>query len=558
VPITLDDKNATQHAGTRSGNPGTGPVRVEREVRDAADLPDDVDVLKQTILHLLASNAKLSEQLEYMLRRYHGRQSEKMDAAQLALFADLLGEAVAAAAADDRASEEKESPKEPRRKKPSGRRKIPAHLPRVIREHTLDPSMLACPTCGEERVVIGQKTSEQLELVPAKLIVIRNVMYTYACPPCGGEVETAPKPNGPIAKCLAGPGLLAHVIVSKFDDHLPVYRQEEIFRRNGIDINRSTMCGWLMGCAAALEPVYKLMHRRIHRSRVIQTDGSTLPMMDPGRGSTRASGFWVYRGDDRAPYVAYDFTEQQDRAGPVRWLRGFSGTLQADAASLYDVFFDETKFGTRVVEAGCWAHARRYFEKAKMEHPAQALMAIGWIRKLYAIEDLAKGMSKRRRRRLRRRDSREVLRGLDAWLTTIEADVLPKSKLGKAIAYVRRNWKALTRYANSGRLEIDNNASERGIKPMVVGRKNYLFAGNADGGRAAATLYTMIESAKRCRIENPEIWLADVLARVNDTPAHELADLLPDRWKLLRENAVVRQIAAATARRRAFAAMRPR
>ncbi len=261
----------------------------------------------------------------------------------------------------------------------------------------------------------------------------------------------------------------------------------------------------------------------------------------------------MYRGDDRAPYVSYDFTERQDRAGPVRWLTGFSGTLQADAAPLYDVFFDETRFGTRVVEAGCWAHARRYFEKAKMEHPAQAIAAMAQIRKLYAIEDVAKLMSKRRRRRLRRRDSRAVLRGFNAWLDTIAPDALPKSMLGRAIGYVRRHWTALTRYVNNGRLSIDNNASERGIKPMVIGRKNYLFAGSADGGRAAATFYAMIESAKRCRIENPAIWLADVLARVNDTPEHELADLLPDRWKLLHENAAVRQIESAAARRREFA-----
>jgi transposase len=305
-------------------------------VRGAADLPDDVDVLKQTIMHLLASmnklaasNAKLSEQLAYMLRRYHGRQSEKMDAAQLALFAEMLGEAVEAAGEESANAGEDAgkttSSKKPR-KKPTGRRPLPEHLPRVIEEYTLDPSMLACETCGQLRVVIGRKTSDQLELVPAKLIVICRVAYTYACRNgCEGAIETAPKPGGAICKCLAGPGLLAHVIVSKFDDHLPVYRQEEIFKRNGIDISQSTMCGWLMGCAAALEPVYKFMHRRILRSRVIQTDGSTLPMMEPGRGSTRAAGFWVYRGDDRAPYVAYDFTEKQDRAGPMRWLKGFSG-----------------------------------------------------------------------------------------------------------------------------------------------------------------------------------------------------------------------------------------
>jgi hypothetical protein len=298
------------------------------------------------------------------------------------------------------------------------------------------------------------------------------------------------------------------------------------------------------------------MHQRILRSRVIQTDGSTLPMMEPGRGSTRASGFWVYRGDDRAPYVAYDFTQTQDRAGPQRWLKGFSGTLQADASSIYDAFFDAEKCGTRVWEAGCWAHARRSFEKAKMEHPAHALVAIAWIGKLYTIDNVAKTMSKRRRRRLRRRESRAVLNGFQAWLEKIEPDALPKSKLGRAIAYVRRHWAALSRYAGSGRIEIDNNASERGIKPMVIGRKNYLFAGNADGGRAAAVFYAMIESAKRCGIAGPQIWLADVLARVNDTPEHELGDLLPDRWKLLHENAAVRRLATATARRRAFAATR--
>lgn len=569
MPTTLTTTTTTT---TTTGRCGTVSSRhaepVRREVTGIEDLPDDVEVLKQMIIHLLgsmnrlaASNAKLSEQLAYMLRRYQGRQSEKMDAAQLLLFAELLSEAVAEATDADRASEpaeEQTQSKKPPRTKPSGRRKIPAHLPRVIHEHRLDPSMLPCPCCGEERVVIGRRTSEQYELVPAKLVVTRHVTFTYACRSCGSEVETAPKPGGPIAKCLAGPGLLAHVIVNKFDDHLPVYRQEEIFRRNGIDISRSTMCGWLMGCVAALEPVYKLMHSRILRSRVVQTDGSTLPMMEPGRGSTRASGFWVYRGDDRAPYVAYDFTETQDRAGPQRWLKGFSGTLQADASSIYDIFFDEKRFGTRVVEAGCWAHARRSFEKSKLEHPAQAITAMGWIRKLYAIEDEAKRMSKRRRRRLRRRESRAVLDGFYAWLDTIEPGALPKSKLGRAIAYVRRHREALSRYASSGRLAIDNNASERGVKPMVIGRKNYLFAGNPDGGRAAATLYTMVESAKACRIENPAIWLADVLARVNDTPEHERADLLPDRWKLLNGNAAVRQIAAAAARRRAFAVMRPR
>jgi transposase len=321
---------------------------------------------------------------------------------------------------------------------------------------------------------------------------------------------------------------LSHLIVSKFLDHLPLYRLEGIFRRWGVELSRSTMCDWLATCAFLLAPIVNLMRDEILQSDIIQTDDTTVPVQDKSRNKTKTGRLWTYLGDRNHRYIVYDYTPDRSRDGPEAFLKNYqSGYLQSDAYAGYNRLHNRG-----LIEVGCWAHARRKFYEARTSDPARSHAALAWIGLLYDVERSAKDQELKDEARLslRLEKSRPILESLATWLETERTNVLPKSPMGEAISYARSNGIALNRYLESGALEIDNNASERALRTVALGRKNWLFAGSDAGGKTAATLISLCMTCKTRGIE-PWAYLRDVLDRVNTHPNSRIAELLPDRWK---------------------------
>jgi transposase len=353
----------------------------------------------------------------------------------------------------------------------------------------------------------------------------------------GGRVVSAVKPPLPIAKGLPGAGLLAHLIVSKYVDHLPLYRLERIYERQGVFLPRSTTCDWLAACGQLLRPLHDLLVAAVLRSRVIHTDDTPVKMHDPPPESPKTGRLWVYLGDREHPYNVFDFTPDRKRDGPQRFLSGFAGYLQADAFSGYDgLYLPEPVSGvSRIVEVACNAHARRKFYEARTSDAARSHLALAYYLRLYELEraakklDFAEGQIQQMRQDL----AVPILEQFRAWLDGQRAEVLPKSPLGEALGYALNNWSALVRYTESGILAIDNNVAEREMKRVAIGRKNWLFVGSLKGGQTAAVLFSFTSTCQRLGVE-PWSYLQDVLSRLPTTAAEQLAELLPDRWQAAR------------------------
>ena len=473
---------------------------------------------------------KLTHQVEHLLKARYGPRADRIDPNQELLFQELLQQL-------DTPLQRQEPPKEEKRpleskpaKRGHGRKPLPAHLPRKRIEHDLDPADRVCEQCGEEKAMIGLEKSEQLECVPASFVVLEHVFPKYACKQCVDGVVTADRPSRPIEKGLPGPGLLAQVTTSKYSDHLPLARQENIFKRHGVEIARSTQCDWMRAGAELLLPLYDRMKEEILSSKVIQTDDTPVPVRDKDLPKTRTGRLWVYRGDDAHPYTVYDYTASRKRDGPVNFLSDFSGYLQADAYGGYDGIY-ATK---AVKEVACWAHARRKFVDAQSTDSGRAVNAVARIRLLYDVEETAKDQTPEERHALRQEKSKPILDAFESWLQEEQRTVLPKSPMGQAIAYTLANWKALTRYTEDGDLSIDNNASERALRPIAIGRKNWMHCGSDRGGETAAVLYSFTQSAKRHGLD-PFEYLRDVFDRISDISMSRLDELLPDRWKAIRQ-----------------------
>jgi transposase len=553
-------------------------------------LPDEPALLKAMLRELLEllrtsrqDNESLRHRLDQLLRRLYGPRAERWDPAQLLLFPDLLTPPEAPSAvpatleATAAAPEPEQSPSRP--SKGHGRGALPSHLPRTRRVHELSSAERACPCCGVERQVIGQEVTEQLDYVPASLQVIEHVRLTYACRGCVQAAQTvrparedlrvnlpveatvaaptdalnpapeptqalpvarplictAERPGQPVPKGLPGPGLLAHVIVSKYGDHLPLYRLEHIFARSGVPLSRSTLCGWLPVCAQLLTPLYQCLVERVLDSWVVQTDDTSVPVQEPGKGRTRTGRLWVAYGDAYHPYVVYDYTPTREQVGPQTFFARYLGYLQADGYTGYDALYATG----RLVEVGCWAHARRKFYEARTTDPGRSAWVLGVIKQLYAVEQQAQEEGESRklalperwwlRLRLRQEQSVPLLTRLYQWFEGQQAEVLPKSPFGEALTYARNQWQALLRYATQGYLEIDNNRAEGALRAIAVGRKNYLFFGSDAGGETAAVLYSLVQTCKRLGVE-PWHYLRDVLEQLPNTPAAAVEDWLPDRW----------------------------
>jgi transposase len=509
-----------------------------------SELPRDVTLchaiirqLHEQLTQLQQDHAQLKHYVTVLLRSQYGPRSERLDPNQGQLFETAGSDASGDAATTDTAAGSGpttiEVPKH--RRKIGGRRPLPPDLPRERREYELPAEERACPTCHAERQKIGEETSEQLDFVPAKLVVIQHVRFKYACRHCQEHVAIAPKPPQPIEKGLPGPGLLATIITNKYGDHLPLYRLEEVFIRHGVELARSTMCGWMSECATLFEPLYDSMRARVLQSAVLHTDDTPVPVLDPTLPHTRQGRFWVYVGDAAHPYTIYDYTPSRARDGPHKFLKMFRGYLQADAFGGYDGIYLQSH--GRILEVACWAHARRKFFDAQSSAPAVAAEALARIGQLYAVERDAAAPTDahdaaalaKARHAARQQQSRPVLATLEPWLIERRRDVLPKSPIGQAIAYALSNWTALTRYVEDGRLAIDNNIAERALRGCAIGRKNWLFCGNDNGGRTAAILFSMLASAKRHGLE-PFSWLRGVLSLLADRSLPRTADLLPAHW----------------------------
>jgi transposase len=504
----------------------------------ATTLPDlnglDREALKALLVatheRLLSRESEI-EHLKLLiaqLRRMHfGRRSEKVQRQieQLELRLEDL-EAKQAASQAQRESSASANLAQPSR---PTRRPLPDHLPRETRKH--EPAEKVCPDCGGQLRSLGEDVSEMLEYVPARFKVIRHVRPKLSCSACERIVQAA-APTRPIARGLAGPGLLAHVLVSKYADHLPLYRQSEIYAREGVELERSTLADWVGATSALLEPLVEALRRYAFDCSKLHADDTPVPVLAPGTGKTKTGRLWTYVRDDRpsgsqaAPAVWFAYSPDRKGEHPEQHLQKFHGILQADAYAGFNQLYESG----RIQEVACWAHVRRKFYDLEQAHASPiATEAMERIGQLYGIENEIRGRPADERRQVRQARARPVLESLRGWLESCLTKLSRKSDTTVAVRYTLSLWDALVRYCDDGRLEIDNNAAERELRAVALGRKNYLFAGSDAGGERAAAIYSLIGSAKLNGLD-PEAYLREVLTRIADYPINRIGELLP--WNI--------------------------
>jgi transposase len=479
---------------------------------------------------------KLRLLIRQLQRGQFGRRSEKLDPGQLQLgLEDLEQTAAAAEAAQEEVAARNSTPRTPRvRRRNLGA--LPEHLPRV--EVLVDVEDKSCPCCGGDLHVIGEDTSEMLDVVPAQLRVKVIRRPRYGCRACEEAVVQAPAPERPITGGMATEALLAHVLVAKYADFLPLYRQAQIFARQGIELDRSTLCDWVGRACWWLEPLWRLLRQHVMSSTRIFADDTLLPVLDPGRGRTKTGRLWGYAVDDRPwggstpPAVVYLYAEDRKGEHPAAHLAEFQGVLQVDGYSGFKSLLTG-RSPDQIKLAFCWAHCRRrFYEIHQATGSPLAEEALRRIGELYAIEAEIRGRPAEERRVTRQERSKPLVDTLHAWLTAQLERVSGKSNLAEAIRYALRHWQGLVLFLEDGRIELDTNTVERAIRPIALGRKNSLFAGSNGGAHHWAVVASLLATAKLNGVE-PLAWLTDVLERMvsGQTKAHELARLLPWIWK---------------------------
>jgi transposase len=493
-------------------------------------LPDDPALLKGIVRELLTTVREQQRRIDHLVHQVHqltkrlyGPRADQLHANQPSLFDDPPAGDTPVPPPPDEPDVVPTTPG----KTGHGRRKLPENLKRET--EIIDVPDAVKRATGGEWVKIGEEVSEKLDYTPSNLFVRRIVRpkYVVRFPNTDqpDELKIADLPPEAMPKSKAAPGLVADVIVSKLVDHLPLYRQEHRYARQGFPIARSTLCGWLADAADVLTPLWQQLKARVLSAKVVHTDDTPIPVQDPDREHCRTGRIWTYVSDHG---TVYDATETRSRDGPLQFLQGFQGYLQCDAYAGYDELFRLAK-GT-IVEVGCWAHARRKFVEAEKTSPREAHEAVARIRQLYAVEHEAKMLDAPARTAFRQQKSGPLLAALKEWLDQIAVNALPKSPLGDALTYLRNQWTALNVFVRDGDLAIDNNRAERAIKPYAIGRRNWLFFGSDDGGQRLAVLSSFTFTCQQFGL-NPWLWLKDTLTRLPGTTADQLASLLPTPTK---------------------------
>jgi transposase len=502
---------------------------------DLANLPTDTSAL-QALVRTLAGSvqakdlkiAQLESHIAKLKRLQFGKSSEKLarEIEQLELALDELKEDDAVAAVSRPAAVQAliESPIEKPFRKP-----LPEHLPR---EETVHEPACACPNCGAEMRTLGEDVTEVLDYVPASFKVVRHVRPKLSCRACETIVQ-APMPSLPIERGKPGPGLLAHVLVSKYADHLPLYRQSGIYAREGVTLERSTLADWVGRSSALLDPLIEALRKDVLGSDVLHGDDTPVPVLAPGLGKTRTARLWTYVRDgrphtsDQPPAAVFFYSPDRKGEHPQAHLKSFKGILHADAYAGFNAIFERGD----VTEAACWAHVRRkFFDVHAANQSPLAKEVLDRIAALYKIESDIRGKPPDERKQYRHDHSAPLIAELKAWLDATLQKLSGKSDLAMAMRYATSRWSALGCFLNDGRVEIDNNAAERAIRGIALGRKNYLFAGSDSGGTRAAAIYALIETCKLNAID-PEAYLRDILTHIADHKINKIAELLPWNWK---------------------------
>jgi transposase len=518
-------------------------------------LPDDVAALRALVLtawaerdaeraengrlieerdQLAGQNDRLRHLLRQLQRMQFGRRSEKLDPDQFNLALEDLEQAIAASEAE----QEKADPglrKVLSDKRRVGRSRLPDHLPRV--EIVIAPEDTACPCCGGAMHVIGEDCSQRLDVIPAQYRVIVTRRPKYACRACQEAVVQASAPARLIEGGLPTERLVAHVVVAKYADHCPLYRQAQILARQGITIDRATLAFWVGYAAAEIKPVWRLLRDELLSSAKLFVDETTAPVLDPGRGRTKKGYFWVLARDDRPwrggapPAVVYSYAPGRSGEHAVTLLQGYTGVLQTDGYAAYRSLADPKRAGGPATLAFCWAHWRRqFFDIAKSPPAPTATEALKRIAEIYQIEGEIRGNSADERRAVRQQKTKPLAEALRAWLEKTLAQVAAGSSIAQAIRYALNRWDGLVRFLDDGRIEIDSNTVERAMRPIALSRKNALFAGSDEGAENWAMLASLIESCKLHNV-NPEAYLTDVLTKlVNNWPNSRIAELTPWGW----------------------------
>jgi transposase len=510
---------------------------------DPAQLPDDVALLKAMLIEenrrvsdLDAEIENLKLQIAKLRHARFGNSSERTSVLldQLEL---QLGELVERRA-QETATEEITAARAPvsskpasRQRKAPARRPLPDHLPR---ERVVLPSPQACPCCGGRLRKLGEDVTETLERVPARWKVVQYVREKMTCRSCEA-IAQPPAPSHPIARGRAGPQLLAEILSGKYGAHLPLNRQSELFAREGVDLDVSTLADWVGAAAATLMPLRDAIEKHVHATERLHVDDTTVPVL--AKNKCRTGRLWAHVRDDRpfggkaAPAAVFYYSPTREGKYAEQQLAAYTGICQADAYSGFNGLFAEGRQPGPIIEAACWAHSRRkFFELARLRKMPIAIEAVVRIDELFAIEREINGYPVALRLAVRRERSKPLIESFEAWLRGERRKLSSKGPLAKAIDYTFNHWKAFTRFLEDGRICLSNNAAERAVRGIAVGRRNWTFCGSDEGGRRAAVMYTLIETAK-LNGADPKAWLADVLARIADHPAHRLHELLPWNWQ---------------------------
>jgi transposase len=508
-------------------------IMAERAARRAAEAEAAMAQATKRVLDLEIERLKL--EIARLKRHRFGASSERsarLEQLELALseLEETVAEADAARELRAARNPSGAAPGAATARKP-GRRPLPAHLPRT---RIVYPAPAACPCCGGAVRKLGEEVTETLERLPARWFVVQHVREKVSCRRCEALAE-APAPFHPIARGRAGANLLAEVIFGKYGLHLPLNRQSVCFAREGIDLDVSTLADWVGAVAASLQPLTEAIAAHVRAGQRIHADETPVPVL--AKGKTKTGRLWTIVRDDRPfggrdpPAAAFFYSPDRSGAHAERFLEGFAGVMQADAFSGFGRLYKPDRTPGAVTEAACWAHARRgFFELAELQKAPIAIEAVNRIDSLFDIEREISGVSAEQRRAVRNERSRPLTVDLEAWLRAQRARLSAKSKTANAIDYLLKRWPAFTRFLDDGRICLTNNAAERALRGIALGRRSWTFAGSDEGGRRAAALYTLIETAKLNSID-PRAWLADVLARLPGHPAKRVTQLLPWHWQ---------------------------